>query len=72
MNLERPKAPSTSCEVKLNFEKPPKRLSYDDKEKFQLILDDYLDKGYIRPSESEFTSPIVLVKKPGELRTMEI
>ncbi|GBP03951.1 Transposon Tf2-6 polyprotein [Eumeta japonica] len=37
--------------------------------KLRLILDDYLEKGYIRPSESEFASPIVLVKKKtGELR----
>lgn len=47
----------------------PRRLSYKEKIELQNIIDEYLEKGYIRPSESEFVSPIVLVKKKtGELR----
>ena len=72
---ERPVEPETRCEIKVNLEgaRPfscrPRRLSYDEREKLQAILDDYLREGYIRPSESEYASPIVLVKKKtGELR----
>lgn len=51
------------------FSCPPRRLSYSEKEVLQKIFDEYLAKWYIRPSESEFVSPIVLVKKKtGELR----
>lgn len=33
------------------------------------LLDEYLKKGIIRPSKSEFASPIVFVKKkPGNIR----
>lgn len=47
----------------------PRRLSYSDKEKLQLILNDLLNRGIIRPSESPYASPIVLVrKKNGETR----
>lgn len=47
----------------------PRRLSYSDKEKLQLILDDLLNRNIIRPSESPYASPIVLVrKKNGETR----
>jgi len=47
----------------------PRRLSYYEKEKLQIILDDMIKKQIIRPSTSEFSSPIVLVKKKsGDLR----
>ena len=47
----------------------PRRLSFDEKREVQKIIDDLLSKGYIRPSCSEYTSPVVLVKKKsGELR----
>lgn len=47
----------------------PRRLSYADKGKLQGILDDLLRRGIIRPSESPYSSPIVLVrKKNGETR----
>ncbi|CAD7001655.1 unnamed protein product [Ceratitis capitata] len=60
-------------QLTLTNEKPfacaPRRLSYSEKVELQKIIDEYLAKGYIRPSESEFVSPIVLVKKKtGELR----
>ncbi|CAK9799271.1 Transposon Ty3-I Gag-Pol polyprotein [Anthophora plagiata] len=51
----------------INFR--PLRLSYADKEKLQIILDELLARKIIRPSESPYSSPIVLVrKKSGELR----
>ena len=47
----------------------PRRLSYADKEKVQVILDDLLEKGVIRPSSSPYASAIVLThKKNGEIR----
>lgn len=47
----------------------PWRLSYFEKKKMQEILDPLLEKGIIRPSKSEYGSPIVLVKKKsGDLR----
>jgi len=46
----------------------PRRLSYFEKNKLRDILDNLLEKKIIRPSSSEFSSPIVLVKKNGELR----
>ncbi|XP_066585178.1 uncharacterized protein [Prorops nasuta] len=41
----------------------PRRLSFAEKEKLREILDDLLKDGIIRPSESPYTSPIVLVRK---------
>lgn len=47
----------------------PRRLSYFEKDKLQIILDDLIEKKIIKPSSSEYSSPIVLVKKKnGELR----
>jgi len=75
VNKERPKEPDVRCEMKLRLEdsKPfscsPRRLAYIEKEKLQVILDEYLSEGIIRPSESEYASPTVLVKKKsGDLR----
>lgn len=71
----RPHEPPTRSEIKRNFEKlkpfscTPPRLSYAEREKLQVILDEYLKKGFTRPSESEYVSPTVLVKKKtGEIR----
>jgi len=71
----RPDNPKIKTEMKLVVEKPkpfscaPRRLSYAEKNALEKILDDYLEKGYIRPSESEFVSPIVMTKKKtGEFR----
>jgi len=41
----------------------PRRLSFHEKECLQKILDNMLNKKIIRPSKSEYSSPIVLVKK---------
>ncbi|CAK9800876.1 Transposon Ty3-I Gag-Pol polyprotein [Anthophora plagiata] len=47
----------------------PRRLAFADKEKLRSILDELLKDGIIRPSNSPYASPIVLVrKKTGELR----
>lgn len=47
----------------------PRRLAYSEKDKLREIVDDWLEKGIIRPSNSEYASPIVLVwKKNGEYR----
>lgn len=47
----------------------PRRLSYLEKEEVSKVIDDLLIKQIIRPSNSPFASPIVLVKKKGgELR----
>jgi len=44
-------------------------LSYFEKNELQKIIDQLLEKKVIRPSKSEYSSPIVLVKKKtGELR----
>ncbi|XP_077256603.1 uncharacterized protein LOC143894309 [Temnothorax americanus] len=70
----RPSEPKIKDELKLRLNNPqpfyctPRRLSYDKTEKLWVILKELLEKGYIRPSDSEFTSPIVLVeKKNGQL-----
>lgn len=47
----------------------PRRLSFSDKEKLRVILDDLLNRNIIRPSNSPYASPIVLTqKKSGETR----
>jgi len=63
----------TELIISLKHDQPisyrPRRLSYSDKQKLQEILDDLLKKNIIRPSNSPYASPIVLVhKKNGELR----
>ena len=62
----------TDFEMKiiLQHEQPisfrPRRLSFADKEKLQVILDNLLERKIIRASESPYASPIVLViKKNG-------
>ncbi|XP_017479492.1 PREDICTED: uncharacterized protein LOC108369030 [Rhagoletis zephyria] len=75
VNSKKLREPLVRKEMRLALENdkpfacPPRRLSYSEKETLQKIIDEYLAKGYIRPSESEFVSPIVLVKKKtAELR----
>ncbi|CAH1713532.1 unnamed protein product [Aphis gossypii] len=41
----------------------PRRLSYSEQNKLRIILDELLSEGVIRPSNSAYSSPIVLVKK---------
>lgn len=45
------------------FHCPPRRLSVFEKREVQRITDELLNEGIIRPSDSPFASPIVLVKK---------
>jgi len=61
--------------MRLNLERSnpfscaPRRLAYTEKEKLQELLDGYLENGIIHPSQSEYASPIVLVKKKtGDIR----
>lgn len=55
------------CSIKLTkneqFYCVPRRLSHHDKEKVKVILDSLLAENIIRPSQSTYSSPIVLVKK---------
>lgn len=47
----------------------PRRLSFAEKNKLRDIIKGLADEGIIRPSDSEYASPIVLVKKKsGEMR----
>lgn len=71
----KPSEPKTKMELKLQlaetkpFYSTPRKLSYDRQQKLRVILDELLEKGYIRDSNSEFASPIVLTeKKNGKLR----
>ena len=75
MTPNRTNDPKLKCEMTLHLENPkpfycaPRRLAYTEKIELQKLLDDYLEKGYIRPSESEYVSPIVLLKKKtGDFR----
>lgn len=72
---QRPREPRVRTELKLvvkdsqPFHCTPCRISHSEREKLQGILDRLLEKGYIRPSNSEYASPIVLPrKKNGEIR----
>jgi len=77
-NYVKPKRPDQSAidaEVKLMLKdfKPfhfsPRRLSYAEKNALRELLNSLLKRNIIRPSESEYASPIVLVqKKTGDLR----
>jgi len=46
-----------------SFHFSSRRLSYAEKEEQRKILDRLLEKEIIQPSESEYASPIILVKK---------
>lgn len=72
---ERPAEPKIRAEAVINLKETqpiqfgPRRLSYVDRENVNKILDSLLDKKVIRPSNSEYASPIVLThKKTGEIR----
>lgn len=72
LKCDRPDEPLIKCEIKLNlinekpFHCPPRRLSYYEKERVREMLDDMLQKKIIRPSNSEYSSPIVLVRKKND------
>jgi len=56
-----------NMKIILKHEQPisfrPRRLSYSEQNKLRAILDELLSEGVIRPSNSAYSSPIVLVKK---------
>lgn len=65
--------PDFEMNIVLKHEQPiysrPRRLSFADREALRDILDGLLSEGIIRPSDSPYASPIVLVKKKsGSLR----
>lgn len=75
LNAKRPEEihNSQNMQIRLTSDVPfycsPRRLSYYEKEEVTKILDELLNKDIIRPSDSPYASPIVLVKKKtGELR----
>ncbi|XP_036148576.1 uncharacterized protein LOC114254896 [Monomorium pharaonis] len=75
VEAESPVEPKIKTELKLvltdtkPFHYNPRRLSQYEKTELKKILDNLLQKGIIRESESEYASPIVLVKKKsGDLR----
>lgn len=72
---DRPEVPRVNAElrVELREQKPfqfkPIRLSFAEKLKLRKIIDELLRLGRIRISDSEYCSPVILVKKKtGELR----
>ncbi|XP_071652503.1 uncharacterized protein [Temnothorax longispinosus] len=74
----RPETTETKSELKLNLNNPqpfhfqPRRMSYAEKEQLRVMLDDLRAKNVIRPSESEYASGIIMVKKKnGEPRHYE-
>lgn len=76
LHTVRPKLPATQYEMSIQIKSNsspfffrPRRLSFYEKEEVQKITQDLLEKGIIRKSSSEFSSPIVLVpRKPSGLR----
>lgn len=71
----RPDVPDVKAELQLVLNNPqpfhfmPSRISYVERDKLRLLLNELLDQHIIRTSESEYASPIVLIKKKnGELR----
>lgn len=75
INPLKPDIPITDAELKLRLkeEKPfhfnLRRLSQTEKNALRMLLDSLLEKKVIRSSESEYTSPIVLVrKKTGDIK----
>lgn len=73
LNSEKPPKPKVDFEVKINvksgqapFFYRPRRLSFYEKNEVNKIINDLLSKNIIRESKSEYSSPIVLVKKETE------
>lgn len=71
----RPDEPEVKAELKLTlkeqktFHFSPRRLSHSEKSNLRILLDTLLDKEIIRVSESEYASPIILIrKKTGDIR----
>ena len=61
--------PERKAEIKINVKKEsiinykPRRLAFTETVALQKIINDLLADNIIRPSNSEYSSPIVLVKK---------
>lgn len=76
LHSEKPSKPVFDFPMNLNVVKSLKpfnyrlrRLSFVEKQALKNIIDDLLDKGIIRESESPYCSPIVLIpKKSGDYR----
>lgn len=65
--------PNLEMKLVLKHDQPisyrARRISYSDREKLKIIIDDLLKEGVIRPSRSPYSSPIVLVrKKTGDMK----
>lgn len=72
---ERPPTPQVKMDAAIILKKDqliqfgPRRLSHTDKGKVSRVITGLLEQGVIRPSESEYASPIVLTrKKNGDIR----
>ncbi|XP_043497018.1 uncharacterized protein LOC122520807 [Polistes fuscatus] len=69
LDAPRPEKPRISMEPKLTLQEHKpfhlslRRLSFAEKNQVREIIGDLLERGIIRPSESDYASPIVLVKK---------
>ncbi|GFT08873.1 retrovirus-related Pol polyprotein from transposon 412 [Trichonephila clavipes] len=42
---------------------PPRRLAFTERQEVNKQIEEWLNEGIIRPSSSEYASPIVMVKK---------
>lgn len=69
----KPKCPETNFQMKINVKSGyhpfffrPRRLSFYEKDEVNKIIDDLLKQKVIRKSNSEYSSPIVLVRKKPE------
>lgn len=63
----------TEMKIELNSQRPvvyrPYRLSHHEREKVRTMIDEMLEAGIVRESTSEYSSPILLVrKKDGSFR----
>ncbi|XP_069361223.1 uncharacterized protein [Maniola hyperantus] len=72
-NAELGETKETEMQIRLKDDVPvcyrPYRLSYTERQKVKDMIDDLQKNGIIRESESEYSSPIIVVpKKNGELR----
>jgi hypothetical protein len=47
-------------------QRPMGRMGQDELEELRIQLEDFVERGYIVPSASEFASPVLMVKRPGE------
>ncbi|XP_063994848.1 uncharacterized protein LOC135172624 [Diachasmimorpha longicaudata] len=75
LDTTKPSSPKDDMELTLHLKDPkpfhynPRRLGFSEKNQLHKILDDLQKRKIIRPSNSEYVSPIILIKKKnGELR----